>query len=83
MCLLQWTDLGCFVKGEYPRQVGVLTISQKKIRKNINEMPTSLELGVYKTSVNLLQDATFPVTVWDAICEQYRFGKSHLHLKTG
>ena len=47
----------------------------KKIWKNINRMPTNIKFSVYKTSANLPQDATFPVTVCDAICEQYSFKK--------
>ena len=43
--------------------------------KNINSMLTNIKFSVYKTSANLLQDATFPVTVCDAICEQYSFKK--------
>ena len=39
-----------------------------KIRKNINEMPTSLKFSDYKASTSLLKVATFPITVWDAIC---------------
>ena len=46
-------------------------------------MPTNFKFSVYKTSANLQQDATFPVTVCDAICEHYSFKKYHLHLKTG
>ena len=46
-------------------------------------MPTNIKFSVYKTSANLLQYATFPVTVCDAICEQYSFKKKHLNLKTG
>ena len=59
-------------KSPLRRRFGRIT---KKIWKNINRMPKNIKFSLYKTSANLLQDATFPVTVCDAICEQYSFKK--------